>query len=172
MRPSTMDRNEQPGFSRRYSRFGGRSRDRDAIRRARRITLIDILLLALAVGVLVPFVLRSAAAEDSETPQAHSRVLGAVQVQTAEARRAGSLVITANFSLVDNASPVDTDSGIDVGIVIYSREDKPVDSAFDLAPAASSPRQLIVSAPENTAAYYTVSSGDKRMRIELTVEDG
>lgn len=163
-----MDHNERPGFSRRYSGYGGRSRDRDGIRRARRITLIDILLLALSVGVLVPFLLRATAVEHSDSAEAHSRVLGDVQVQTAENRRAGILVITANFSLADNASPGDTD----VGIVIYSREDKPVDSAFDLAPAADSPRQLIVSAPENMAAYYTVSSGDRRMRIELTVEDG
>lgn len=186
-----MDNQERRDISWWYSRHGGRSRDWSALRRSRRITLIDMLFLAVTAGVLLPRLLQFAAsAQPASQPAAREsehRTLGSLQVQTAENHRGGTLILTADFSLPEPIPPEDTrtaadrvvdtpldraaDTAADIGITIYDHTHKPLDSAFDLPPAPGRSRHLTVSAPSSAAAYCILSSGRRRIRIELTPED-
>lgn len=190
-----MDNQERRDISWWYSRHGERSRDWSALRRSRRITLMDMLLLAVTAGVLLPRLLQfAAAAQPAAKPAAkpapkpavresEHRTLGSLQVQTAENHRRGTLTLTADFSLPEPIPPEDTrtaadraadtaaDTPADIGITIYDHTHKPLDSAFDLPPAPGRSRQLTVSAPSSAAAYCILSSGRRRIRIELTPED-
>lgn len=211
-----MDNQERRDVSWWYSRHGGRSRDWSALRRSRRITLIDMLFLAVTAGVLLPRLLQFAAAAqpDSQPPaqppapkpasqpaarESEHRTLGSLQVQTAENHRRGTLTLTADFSLpepippehtptaadtsadrivdtpldraADTAADTPADTPADIGITIYDHTHKPLDSVFDLPPAPGRSRQLTVSAPSSAAAYCILSSGRRRIRIELTPED-
>lgn len=178
-----MDNQERRDISWWYSRHGGRSRDWSALRRSRRITLIDMLFLAVTAGVLLPRLLQfAAAAQPPAQPavrESEHRTLGSLQVQTAENHRGGTLTLTADFSLPEPIPPEHTptaadtavDTPADIGITIYDHTHKPLDSAFDLLPAPGRSRQLTVSAPSSAAAYCILSSGRRRIRIELTPED-
>ena len=190
-----MDNQERRDISWWYSRHGGRSRDWSALRRSRRITLIDMLFLAVTAGVLLPRLLQFAAsaqppAQPDSKPasqpaarESEHRTLGSLQVQTAENHRRGTLTLTADFSLPEPIPPEDTrtaadraadpavDTPADIGITIYDHTHKPLDSVFDLPPAPGRSRQLTVSAPSSAAAYCILSSGRRRIRIELTPED-
>ena len=182
-----MDNQERRDISWWYSRHGERSRDWSALRRSRRITLMDMLLLAVTAGVLLPRLLQfAAAAQPAAQPAAkpavresEHRTLGSLQVQTAENHRGGTLTLTADFSLPEPIPPEHTpaaadtaaDTPADIGITIYDHTHKPLDSAFDLPPAPGRSRQLTVSAPSSAAAYCILSSGRRRIRIELTPED-
>ena len=186
-----MNNQERRDISWWYSRHGGRSRDSSALRRSRRITLIDMLFLAVTAGVILPRLLQFAAsAQPSAQPaskpaaqESEHRTLGSLQVQTAENHRGGTLTLTADFSLPEPIPPehtptaadraVDTpaDTPADIGITVYDHTHKPLDSAFDLSPAPGRSRQLTVSAPSSAAAYCILSSGRRRIRIELTPED-
>ena len=190
-----MDNQERRDISWWYSRHGGRSRDWSALRRSRRITLIDMLFLAVTAGVLLPRLLQfAAAAQPAAKPaskptaqESEHRTLGSLQVQTAENHRGGTLTLTADFFLpepippehtptaadraADTAADTPVDTPADIGITIYDHTHKPLDSAFDLPPAPGRSRQLTVSAPSSAAAYCILSSGRRRIRIELTPED-
>ena len=190
-----MDNQERRDISWWYSRHGGRSRDWSALRRSRRITLIDMLFLAVTAGVLLPRLLQFAAsaqppAQPDSKPdskpasqpaarESEHRTLGSLQVQTAENHRGGTLTLTADFSLPEPIPPEHTpaaadtavDTPADIGITIYDHTHKPLDSVFDLPPAPGRSRQLTVSAPSSAAAYCILSSGRRRIRIELTPED-
>ena len=190
-----MDNQERRDISWWYSRHGERSRDWSALRRSRRITLMDMLLLAVTAGVLLPRLLQfAAAAQPAAQPPAQPdskpasqpaaresehRTLGSLQVQTAENHRGGTLTLTADFSLPEPIPPEHTpaaadtavDTPADIGITIYDHTHKPLDSVFDLPPAPGRSRQLTVSAPSSAAAYCILSSGRRRIRIELTPED-
>ena len=177
-----MDNQERRDISWWYSRHGGRSRDWSALRRSRRITLIDMLLLAVTAGILLPRLLQFAAsAQPAAKPavqESEHRTLGSLQVQTAENHRGGTLTLTADFFLPEPIPPEDTptaadtpDTPADIGIIIYDHTHKPLDSVFDLPPAPGRSRQLTVSAPSSYAAYCILSSGRRRIRIELTPED-
>ena len=194
-----MDNQERRDISWWYSRHGGRSRDWSALRRSRRITLIDMLFLAVTAGIILPRLLQFAAsAQPSAQPdlkpasqpaarESEHRTLGSLQIQTAENHRGGTLTLTADFSLPEPIPPEDTptaadrvvdtpldrpaDTPADIGITIYDHTHKTLDSAFDLPPAPGRSRQLTVSAPSSAAAYCILSSGRRRIRIELTPED-
>lgn len=178
-----MDNQERRDISWWYSRHGGRSRDWSALRRSRRITLIDMLFLAVTAGVILPRLLQFAAsAKPASKPAAQEsehRTLGSLQVQTAENHRGGTLTLTADFSLPEPIPPEDTptaadrvvDTPADIGITIYDHTHNPLDSAFDLPPAPGRSRHLTVSAPSSAAAYCILSFGRRRIRIELTPED-
>lgn len=178
-----MNNQERRDISWWYSRHGERSRDWSALRRSRRITLIDMLFLAVTAGVLLPRLLQfAAAAQPASKPavrESEHRTLGSLQIQTAENRRGGTLTLTADFSLPEPIPPEDTptaadtavDTPADIGITIYDHTHKPLDSVFDLPPAPGRSRQLTVSAPSSAAAYCILSSGRRRIRIELTPED-
>ena len=201
-----MDNQERRDISWWYSRHGGRSRDWSSLRRSRRITLIDMLFLAVTAGVILPRLLQfAAAAQPAAQPdskpvsqpavrESEHRTLGSLQVQTAENHRGGTLILTADFSLPEPIPPEDTptaadravhtpldraadtavdtpDTPADIGITIYDHTHKTLDSAFDLPPAPGRSRQLTVSAPSSAAAYCILSSGRRRIRIELTPED-
>lgn len=186
-----MDNQERRNVSWWYSRHGKRSRDWSGVKRSRRITLIDMLLLAVTAGIILPRLLQfSAAAQPSSQPssqppsqpavrKSEHRTLGPLQVQTAENHRRGTLILTADFSLPEpippehTPTPADTaaDTPADIGITIYDHTHKPLDSLFDLPPAPGRSRQLTVSAPSSAAAYCILSSGRRQIRIELTPED-
>lgn len=191
-----MDNQERRNVSWWYSRHGERSRDWSGVKRSRRITLIDMLLLAVTAGIILPRLLQfSAAAQPASQPPAREsehRTLGSLQVQTAENHRGGTLILTADFSLppepippehtptavdravdtpLDRAADTAADTPADIGITIYDHTHKPLDSVFDLPPAPGRSRQLTVSAPSSAAAYCILSSGRRQIRIELTPED-
>lgn len=194
-----MDNQERRDISWWYSRHGGRSRDWSALKRSRRITLIDMLFLAVTAGVLLPRLLQFAAsaqpasepASQPASQESEHRTLGSLQVQTAENHRGGTLTLTADFSLpkpippednrtaadrvvdtpLDRAADTAADTPADIGITIYDHTHKPLDSAFDLPPAPGRSRHLTVSAPSSAAAYCILSFGRRRIRIELTPED-
>lgn len=182
-----MDNQERRDISWWYSRHGGRSRDWSALRRSRRITLIDMLFLAVTAGIILPRLLQFAAAAQPDSKpvsqpavrESEHRTLGSLHVQTAENHRGGTLTLTADFSLPEPIPPEDTPTAADravhtpadIGITIYDHTHKPLDSVFDLPPAPGRSRQLTVSAPSSSAAYCILSSGRRRIRIELTPED-
>lgn len=191
-----MDNQERRNVSWWYSRHGERSRDWSGVKRSRRITLIDMLLLAVTAGIILPRLLQfSTAAQPASQPPAREsehRTLGSLQVQTAENHRGGTLILTADFSLppepippehtptavdravdtpLDRAADTAADTPADIGITIYDHTHKPLDSVFDLPPAPGRSRQLTVSAPSSAAAYCILSSGRRQIRIELTPED-
>ena len=170
-----MDNQERRDISWWYSRHGGRSRDWSALRRSRRITLIDMLFFAVTAGVILPRLLQFAAsAQPAAKPavrESEHRTLGSLQVQTAENHRGGTLILTADFFLPEPIPPEDTPTAADIGITIYDHTHNPLDSAFDLPPAPGRSRQLTVSAPSSAAAYCILSFGRRRIRIELTPED-
>ena len=64
-----MDNQERRNVSWWYSRHGERSRDWSGVKRSRRITLIDMLLLAVTAGIILPRLLQfSAAAQPAAQP--------------------------------------------------------------------------------------------------------
>ena len=182
-----MDNQERRDISWWYSRHGERSRDWSGVKRSRRITLIDMLLLAVTAGIILPRLLQfSAAAQPAAQPtsrESEHRTLGSLQIQTAENHRGGTLILTADFSLpepippehtptaADRAEDTAVDTPADIGITIYDHTHKPLDSVFDLPPAPGRSRQLTVSAPSSAAAYCILSSGRRQIRIELTPKD-
>ena len=130
-----MDNQERRDISWWYSRHGGRSRDWSALRRSRRITLIDMLFLAVTAGVLLPRLLQFAAsAQPSAQPaskpaaqESEHRTLGSLQVQTAENHRGGTLTLTADFFLPEPVPPQHTPTAVD------RAADTPLDRAADTA---------------------------------------
>ena len=139
-----MDNQERRNVSWWYSRHGERSRDWSGVKRSRRITFIDMLLLAVTAGIILPRLLQfSAAAQPAAQPasqpaaqpasqpparESEHRTLGSLQVQTAENHRGGTLTLTADFSLPPEPIPPEhTPTTVDRAV------DTPLERAADTA---------------------------------------
>jgi hypothetical protein len=145
--PHDYDRDERRSLSWWASRRTSAGKGADTIRRARRLTLIDLLILALMAGVLVPFMLT----------QADKVSLGPFQASIKEQIRADERHLVLRVHLPGNGSVL---SESPVGWRIYDNGGTLIHEEWDLPPS-----------PGTTREFLFVSDTHEKLRCEIAAGD-
>jgi hypothetical protein len=136
------------------SRHPERSDVGSGLRRGRRITLIDLLLLVVMSGILLPWLLSR---EDIITA-------GSYELRLDRRTRSENLVLLLDISLPDDLPSTDGDL---VGWSIYDTGGNLLHSETDLAPKAGESVEFVKILPEGEAKSIEIVAGEHRVSINL-----
>ncbi|RKX76022.1 MAG: hypothetical protein DRP60_08055 [Spirochaetes bacterium] len=149
------ERKRATWWSSRHSSVSGGSA---SIKRARRLTLIDLLLLLVMMGVLIPWVL-----------QMDSRIeAGPYKVGLDNHRRQDSLVLTKKIALPRGSDAVDGESV--VGWIIRDSEGQIIHQEFDLPPLPGSSREFICMLKPDVGYFCEIVAGSEVLEIQISEE--
>lgn len=148
------DRDERRRASWWYSRHPEKQDAGSGLRRGRRITLIDLLLLVVMSGILLPWLLSR---EDIV-------LVGSYKVKLDRSTRDENLVLILDISPSGDSPLKDGDL---VGWTIYDAGGKPLHSETDLAPESGDSVEFIGIVSKEQANSIEVVAGDHQVSINL-----
>ncbi len=157
--PQEYNREERHSLSWRHTRHHGGGDQNGSIRHSRRITLLDLLLLVILMGVLVPwmFYIRK------------QHTLGPYDLDMDKQKLDGITLYISKISLAENAS-VDEDI-TQIGIKVFNRSGLVIHESRDLPPDSGQVREFIYRDTEGQAATLTVFADSYTTVLELTTDD-
>jgi hypothetical protein len=141
------------------SRHGRRSRDDGALRRGRRITLIDVLLLAVIAGLLVPWILRTEAAKETDPYR--------ISLSAGAGGNPGTLVLRVELPEGEESPG---DSGL-VGWTLFDADGTPFHEEADLAPTPGGSRRFEADTGGRETVRCEILLGGRRVVRELTMDE-
>lgn len=130
----------------------------DTLKRVRRLTLIDLLLLVVMLGVLVPWIVQMDRKID----------VGPYRAGIDERRRNGGLTLILDISLPAGA---DLSEEGRVGWMIYDESDVLLHEEYDLSPLPGKSREFIFRSESYQALRCEISAGNSIVGI-LAGEEG
>lgn len=128
--PHDYNREERKNSSWWSSRHVSGTGGLDTLRRARRLTLMDLLLLLVMMGVLIPWILQMEDTIDA----------GPYKVRVDERHRNGELVLILKISLPRGSVMTDDDA---VGWIIFDETGSMLHREYDLPPAPGKSREFV-----------------------------
>lgn len=156
--PQQYDREERKKATWWSSRHNGEKRSSQSMRRSRRITLIDLLLLALMAGLLAPWLMSRADAAETEP----YRIRLSKGFDTAN-----SVVLRVSLS---NGKKTPAADEI-VGWILYGPDDEPFHREVDLAPAPGGRRIFVADVGERQLIRCEIRLGERTVVRELTMDE-
>ncbi|RLW69171.1 MAG: hypothetical protein B6D68_02430 [spirochete symbiont of Stewartia floridana] len=153
--PHEFDKDELKNISWWSSRHPvGTDRD-EGIKRSRRLVLLDILILAIFAGVLIPWVM----------PALRSRSLGVYSIQLKRQSIDGIIAYTVRLSHTDEADAGGTVNQI--GIAIMDESGKVIYTSEDIPPARGEKREFVYLDTENRAESLRVFADSEAIVIRI-----
>ncbi len=156
--PQDYNREERKAATWWSSRHTAGDRDASSLKRIRKLTLIDLLLLLVMAGVLIPWVFQMDRRIDS----------GPYKVDLREHRREGSLVLVLKISLPKNEDTADENDL--VGWKIFDGDGFSVHQEYDLPPLPGHSREFIYSAEAESRYLCEVTAGSETTGIQIPRE--
>ncbi len=157
--PQEYNREERHSLSWRHIRHHGGADQNESIRHSRRITLLDLVLLVILMGVLVPWVFHIG----------KQQTLGPYNLDMDEQKIDEISHYIAKISLDENAS-VEEDI-TQIGIKVFNRSGLVIHESWDIPPDSGQVREFIYRDTEGQAATLKVFAGSYTTVLELTTDD-
>lgn len=155
--PNDYSREERRNSSRWSSRHKSDSRAIDTLRRTRRLTLIDMILLIVMIGVLVPWVVRMDNATD----------LGPYRVKIDERSRSNRFTLILKVTLPSGSEAVIDET---LGWRVYDQNGILLHEEFDLPPMPGKSREFLFSVTDDQPLSLEILAGSERLEINIPVD--
>jgi len=156
--PQDYDRDERKAATWWSSRHTAGNRDLSSLKRIRKLTLIDLLLLLVMAGVLIPWVVQMDRRIDA----------GPYKVDLKEHRRDESLVLILKITLSGSAEV--SDGNHLVGWKILDEDGLIVHQEYDLPPLPGNFREFLYMADSEARYICELSAGTEILSIQIPGE--